>query len=188
MFSYEGIASGKMKALLDRIILHLKSRKRQKQVNSGQLGPITSSSSAVSFLSDNTDSSTSENAQSNQFRQVNLSFSSACAKQKIPDDTQEPHDLVVNGNTLSLTESVKDLIEITTDLISKQHADIKQHFEIHTMEITKEIKNLELQLDETKGRCIKTDQRIDEMKNEAKLQHGEIRRRFESVESTVNKS
>ena len=69
-----------------------------------------------------------------------------------------------------------------------QQDDLKVQFQNYGMEIEKK---LQAHLDETKIRLAKTEEmvtiHVKEIKNEAKIRHREIRRRFERVECKVNK-
>ena len=62
--------------------------------------------------------------------------------------------------------------------------DMKKYFENQTVEMRKEFKAHQ---EDTKSRLTKIEENDKETRNEASLQHREIRRRFERMESKINK-
>ena len=166
--------------------LYLYKRKRQDKVKSASVGTRNSPGLRVS-LTPNENDNLSLNVSRDEvpsladahYYTVHSTLSSLECVRRMDDVTEV-------GPTLKPSEDVQTVLERMIDVSKRQHEDMKHHFERQIMEIKRDIeqnktRDLLDKIDET------MDARCEEIRNEINVRHNEIRRRFERVESKVNR-
>ena len=159
-------------------------------MGSTNLQAMPSIFSAVVSLSDENYGSEESRIRSNAISQIDINNSRHSIGGKLHDDLQQINESREHNHTLTnpISSEQSNILEQLKEVAKMQHEDMKIQFENHGMEMEKK---LQAHLDETKNRLAKTEEmvtiHVKEMKNEANIQHREIRRRFERVECKVNK-
>lgn len=117
----------------------------------------------------------------------NMSLLTIHAMEKMSDDAKKCDKSTVYGNTVNPQEDIKCTLEKIVDLTRMQHEYMKHALETQAMEVKNDIQNIRCQQGETSSSIAKAKEIINEMKQEVKLQHREMRRRFERVENNIRK-
>ena len=117
----------------------------------------------------------------------NMNFLTIHAMEKMSVDAKKCDKSTVDRSAVNPQDDVKCTLEKIVDLTRMQHEYMKQVFETHAMDVKNDIQSIRCQQGETSSSIGKAKEMINEMKQEVKLQHHEMRRRFERVESNIRK-
>ena len=176
-----------MKRLLKNIGSALEKRHIAHRMGSGASEVRSSSDSKATFATDENSDSKPGGAQSNISDQMNINFSIACQTETLTDGSQQIQGWVAQNDSFASelpTTEANGIVKKIMEMNQVQLDDMKKYFENQTMEMRKEFKAHQ---EDTKSRLTKIEENDKETRNEASLQHREIRRRFDRMESKINK-
>ena len=121
---------------------------------------------------------------------MDINHSMHSLKEKLRDEPEQIDGLREHKPTLTskILNEKSNMLEQLKEVVKMQHEDMKAQFQNYGIEIEK---RLQAHQNETKNRFTRTEEmmttHIKELRNETKIQHRDIRRRFERVECKANK-